>query len=107
MSTTARTFLFHHAYDHASNALVLPPSAAVGDFDNDERRPAGQYNDERRLAGRDGPEGGGARHPPTAVVIVVVVVVVVNDGGGGVGADDCHPMPPPPKDGPRTTSRPS
>jgi hypothetical protein len=87
MSTTARTFLFHHAYDHASNALVPPPSAAVGDIHNDERRPAGRYNDERRPAGRDGPEWGGARHPPTAAVIVVVVVVV-NDGGGGVGADD-------------------
>ncbi len=88
MSTAARTFLLHHAYDHAPNALVPPPSAAVGDIDNDERRLAGRYNDERRPAGRDGPEGGGARHPPTAAVIVVVVVVVVNDGGGGVGADD-------------------
>ncbi len=86
MSTTARTFLLHHAYDHAPNALVPPPSATVGDIDNDERCPAERYNDERRPAGRDGPEGGGARHLPTAAVIVVVVVV--NDGGGGVGADD-------------------
>ena len=87
MSTTARTFLLHHAYDHASNALVLPPLAAVGDIDNNEQHPAGRYNNKQRPAGRDGPEGGGARHPPT-VAVIVVVVIVVNDGGGGVGAND-------------------
>ncbi len=80
MSTTARTFLLHHAYYHAPNALVPPPSTAVGDIDNDERRPAGWCP-----AGRDGPEGG-ARRPPTAAAIVVVVIIVVNYGG--VGADN-------------------
>ncbi len=87
MSTTVRTFLLHHAYNHASNALVPQPLAAVSNIDNNKRRPAGRYNDEWRPAGRDGPEGGGAHHPPTAAVIIVVVVIV-NDGGGGVGADD-------------------
>ncbi len=88
MSTTARTFLLHHAYGHAPNALVTPPSAAVDDIGNDERRPAGRYNNEQHPAGQDGPEGGEARHPPPVAVIVVVVVVVVNDGGGSMGADD-------------------
>jgi hypothetical protein len=54
MSTTAWNFLLHPTYDHAPNALVPPPSTAVGDIDNDERRPAG----------RDGPEGGGHDAPP-------------------------------------------
>ncbi len=92
MSTTARTFLLHHAYDHAPNALVPPPSTAVGDIDNDERRPAGWCPSGwcpagRCPAGRDGQEGG-ARRPPTAAAIVVVVVIVVNYGGGGAGADN-------------------
>ncbi len=64
MSTTVRIFLLHHAYDHASNALVPPPSAAFGNIDNDERRPAGRYNDKRRPVGWDGPEGGGLDTPP-------------------------------------------
>ncbi len=29
--------LLHHTYDHTPNALVLPPSTAVGDIENDER----------------------------------------------------------------------
>ncbi len=49
----ADLLLLHHAYDHTLNALVPPPSTAVGDIDNDERRPAG----------RDGPEGGGTTPP--------------------------------------------
>jgi hypothetical protein len=73
--------LLHHVYDHTPNAPMPPPSTTVGDIDNDERRPAG----------RDGPEGGEARRLPTAAAIVVVIVV--DDGGGGVGADDQYPMP--------------
>ncbi len=46
---SADLLLLHHAYDHTPNAPMLPPSTAVSDIDNDERRPAGQ----------DGPEGGG------------------------------------------------
>jgi hypothetical protein len=36
MSTTARNFILHPAYDHAPNTLVPPPSTAVGDIDYDE-----------------------------------------------------------------------
>ncbi len=98
MSTTVLPFLLHHAYDHAPNALVPLPSAAIGDIDNDERHPAGRDNDERHPEGWDGPEGEGARHPPTAAAIVVVIVVIVvdvlvNDCGSGKGANDQHPMP--------------
>jgi hypothetical protein len=78
---SADLLLLHHTYDHTQNAPMLPLSTAVGDIDNDERRPAG----------RDGPEWGGARRPPTMVAIVVVVVL--DDGGGSVGADDRCPMP--------------
>jgi hypothetical protein len=92
------TFLLHHAYDHAPNALVSPPLSAAGNIDNDERCPAGRDNNERHPEGWDGPERGGARHPPTAAAIVVIiiiigVVVIVNDWGSGMGANDQHPTP--------------
>ncbi len=79
MSTAVRNFLLHPAYDNALNALVPPPSTAVSDINDNERRPAG----------RDGPEGGGMPHPHP--VAIVVEVVVIDDGGGGVGAVDQHP----------------
>jgi hypothetical protein len=87
MSTTAGTFLLHHVYDHAPNALVPPPSTAVGNINNDKQClaewcPAGWY-----LVGWDGLEGG-AQHPPTAAAIVLVVVIIVNYGGGGMGANN-------------------
>jgi hypothetical protein len=46
--------LLHHTYDHTPNALVLPPSTAVGNIDVDKRRPAGL----------DGPDKGGHDAPP-------------------------------------------
>ncbi len=76
MSTAARNFLLYPAYDHAPNALMPPPSTAVGNINDDEWRPAG----------RDGPEGGGMTLPTAAAI--VVEVVIINDGGGGVGVVD-------------------
>ncbi len=87
MSTTARTFLLHHVYDHAPNALVPQPSTAVGNIDNDEWHLTGWCPAGRCPAGWDGQEGG-ARRPPTASAIIVLIVIVVNYGGGGVGADN-------------------
>jgi hypothetical protein len=87
MSTTVRTFLLHHAYDHAPNALVPPPLTAVGDINNDERHPAGWCLVGRCLVGRDGQEGVGTT-PPTAAAIVAVIIIVINYGGGGMGANN-------------------
>ncbi len=64
MSTMAPTFLLHHAYNHALNALVLPPLSTVGDINNNKWRPAGQDNDKQHPEGWDGPEGGGHNTPP-------------------------------------------
>jgi hypothetical protein len=76
-----QNFRLYHTYYHAPNALVLPPSTVVGDIDNDERR----------LAGRDGLEGGGMT-PPTLMAILVIVIIV-NVGSGSVGANDWGSMP--------------
>ncbi len=48
--------LFHHAYNHAPNALLPPPSTKVGNIDN---------VDKGHEPGRDGLERGGHdAHPP-------------------------------------------
>jgi hypothetical protein len=81
MSTMAWIFLFHHAYDHASNALVRPLSTAVGDIDNNEQRPADGT----------GRRGGGYDAPPLRKGNVVVVII--DDGSSSRGADNQGPIP--------------
>ncbi len=65
------TFFLHPVYDHALNALVPPPSVAVGNINDDKQCPTG----------RDGPEGGGHDAPPpwwqfwsTSLLLMMAVV---------------------------------
>jgi hypothetical protein len=46
MFLMAQNFLLHPAFNHAPNALVPPPSTAIGDINNDEQQPTRWYRPE-------------------------------------------------------------